>query len=253
MNVTPFEALERLADSAVARPSSNGNGTGPKTSAVPNDKADEAWATAALEYEIAELRATTAASHMRNNQLNDLAFALGQLVSHYLDRGEVERELDAAAHAIGLDDHEIKATIRSGLEAGMREPRYRTQSDQYSTQHDGHAPESTPPENRDNGVKSVKSVISPEAWPDPPDEPAYSGLAGSFVRLVDAFTEADPVAVLGQFLAAFGWCCGQGAACNGRRDPPRSACIPGNRGPKRQVTQGGIVLAGARSAGHGRS
>jgi len=41
-------------------------------------------------------------------------------------------------------------------------------------------------------------------WPDPPAEAAYHGLAGDIVRAIDPTTEADPVAILGQLLVAFG-------------------------------------------------
>jgi hypothetical protein len=46
---------------------------------------------------------------------------------------------------------------------------------------------------------------SPEIpYPDPPDEAAYYGLAGDYVRLLAPHTEADLTAVLAQFLALFG-------------------------------------------------
>jgi hypothetical protein len=136
MNATPLESLERLAAEDITEPSTNG--TAPKTSNTPKgkprDKADEAWARAALENEITEVRATQAGSQKRNIQLNASSFALGQLVPHCLDRWEVERELEDAARAIGLDAREIKATIRSGIEAGMREPRYRPEDSSYRRQ-----------------------------------------------------------------------------------------------------------------------
>ncbi len=46
-------------------------------------------------------------------------------------------------------------------------------------------------------------------WPKMGDE-AYIGLAGEFVRLVEPHTEADPVALLVQYLAAFGSVVGRG-------------------------------------------
>jgi len=42
------------------------------------------------------------------------------------------------------------------------------------------------------------------AWPDPPEDAAFYGMAGEFVRLVEPISEADRVALLIQFLAAFG-------------------------------------------------
>ena len=41
-------------------------------------------------------------------------------------------------------------------------------------------------------------------WPEPPDAAAFYGVAGELVALIDPATEADPVAVLGSFLVAFG-------------------------------------------------
>ncbi len=47
-------------------------------------------------------------------------------------------------------------------------------------------------------------------WPDPVDEAALHGLAGDFVRLIEPQSEADPVALLAQFLVAFGNVVGRG-------------------------------------------
>lgn len=60
----------------------------------------------------------------RNHALNRGAFALGQLVgAGALERAEVEDALRGAAQTCGLEPHETEATLRSGLEAGVREPR----------------------------------------------------------------------------------------------------------------------------------
>src|SRR5438105_2677699 len=42
------------------------------------------------------------------------------------------------------------------------------------------------------------------AWPEPLDPAAFHGLAGRFVRMVAPHTEADPAALLVQFLDASG-------------------------------------------------
>jgi hypothetical protein len=47
-------------------------------------------------------------------------------------------------------------------------------------------------------------------WPDPPDDVAFQGLAGDVVRLIEPSSEADPVAVLLQFLVGFGNAVGSG-------------------------------------------
>lgn len=44
----------------------------------------------------------------------------------------------------------------------------------------------------------------PPNWPQGPEEPAFHGLPGEIVRLIEPHTEADPAAVLVQFLAAAG-------------------------------------------------
>ncbi len=41
-------------------------------------------------------------------------------------------------------------------------------------------------------------------WPEPLSPEAYHGIAGELVRLIEPHTEADPVAILLQFLVAFG-------------------------------------------------
>jgi hypothetical protein len=60
-------------------------------------------------------------------------------------------------------------------------------------------------------------------WPEPPGAPAFRGLAGRIVEAVAPHTEADPVAVLVSFLAAFGCAVGSGphALVGATRHPPR--------------------------------
>jgi hypothetical protein len=48
-----------------------------------------------------------------------------------------------------------------------------------------------------------------EPWPEPLAADAYHGIAGELVRAIEPTTEADPVAILLQFLAAFGNACGR--------------------------------------------
>lgn len=50
----------------------------------------------------------------------------------------------------------------------------------------------------------AETVAAAPAWPDPPAEAAYHGVAGDLVRAVAEGTEADPVAVLGTILATAG-------------------------------------------------
>lgn len=46
--------------------------------------------------------------------------------------------------------------------------------------------------------------ISIRPWPDAPDPAIWHGLVGDIVRLIEPHTEADPMAILGQFLVCFG-------------------------------------------------
>ena len=81
-----------------------------------------AYARKALESETGKVM--TAAPGTRNNVLNAAAFALGQLVAGGgLTRDTVEASLMAAAAANGLSRGEAAQTIRSGIEAGLKEPR----------------------------------------------------------------------------------------------------------------------------------
>lgn len=66
----------------------------------------------------------------RNDALNRSSFILGTLVgAGVLDQGDAENALTAAAYAVGLDHDtncnaaQIARTIRSGITAGMRNPR----------------------------------------------------------------------------------------------------------------------------------
>jgi hypothetical protein len=203
MTTNPIEPLQRLAGVT----SQSQQLTSKPTIGTRNSNGAHAYGKAALDGELARLRA--AKEGERNNVLNQSAFALGQLVGGgVLSEGEVWSELRSAAQAIGLERAEIESTIRSGLEAGVREPR------------------SAPNEECAKSVRSVQSLsqnassFTPatstasaskgQEWIDQPGAAAYSGLAGELVELVDQHTEADPVAVLGHFLAMFGCAVGRG-------------------------------------------
>lgn len=76
---------------------------------------------AALEGEAAKVR--QAHEGERNHRLNASAFALGQLVAAGLDEASIIATLGEAAAGVGLESEEIGSTLRSGLDAGMHEPR----------------------------------------------------------------------------------------------------------------------------------
>jgi hypothetical protein len=81
----------------------------------------EAYARAALEGEVA--RVMDAMPGTRNDTLNAAAFALGQLVGAGALPEAATEALRDAGLAIGLTERETDLTLRSGLEAGKREPR----------------------------------------------------------------------------------------------------------------------------------
>lgn len=84
--------------------------------------AADTYSRVAFDGELDRIRSTAEGS--RNAVLNRSAFSLGQLVAaRLLDRDAVERELHAAALAIGLTDTEARKTIRSGLRSGAQHPR----------------------------------------------------------------------------------------------------------------------------------
>lgn len=80
------------------------------------------YAKAAVRDEARRVAMATRGS--RNNTLNAAAFSLGQLVAAgHLDRSQVERPLLLAARLARLPTPEARATIRSGLDAGLQQPR----------------------------------------------------------------------------------------------------------------------------------
>ena len=60
-------------------------------------------------------------------------------------------------------------------------------------------------------MTSGYELAAPPGWPSPPEEAAYQGMAGALVGAIAPHTEADPVAVLAQLLAAAGAVVGRGA------------------------------------------
>ena len=109
----------------LARPKRQ-NGAAP---AKPNGKAsgskhfnrESAYAAAALNRLSAELAGATEGA--RNITLNNTALRLGHMIAAgWIDRATVEQHLIAAAANAGLDHDEITATLKSGIEAGLKEP-----------------------------------------------------------------------------------------------------------------------------------
>ena len=117
----------------------------------------------AFDAEIARVRA--APEGTRNATLNAAAFSIGQLVGAAwarLDRTTAESELLSAALACGLEEHESLATRRSGLDAGIADPRPGPADHRQVA---GRAVTSNLPQ------KSEAKTETPE--PSPQDEQAY--------------------------------------------------------------------------------
>ncbi len=60
-------------------------------------------------------------------------------------------------------------------------------------------------------IAAEPAPVDPLSWPAPATEDAYHGLAGTVVRTIEPHSEADPHAVLAQFLVAFGNAAGRSA------------------------------------------
>jgi putative DNA primase/helicase len=113
-----------LIDLVSATKSTDRVKTEPTTHQIPAADVDRARAymDAARRRELDRLG--KAPTHQRNDTLNMAAFKLGQLAPYgILDMTEVADDLARVAREVGLDDHEIGPTIRSGLQAGSQYPR----------------------------------------------------------------------------------------------------------------------------------
>ena len=81
-----------------------------------------AWAKAALKGELERLE--QAKPGCRNNNLNRVAYKLGQIIAGgQLDEAEVESMLVEGAVSLGLGEREAAATVHSGKQAGEVAPR----------------------------------------------------------------------------------------------------------------------------------
>src|SRR5262249_48768290 len=126
------------------------------------------------------------------------AFVLGQLVgAGMLERDVVEYRLMVAGTGAGLDRGEAERTVKSGIDAGILQPRDVLEHRQPSNGFNIKAREVVPPPPGES------------AWPEL-EHDAFHGLAGQLVRILDPHTEADRAAILVQFLVAFGNAVGRG-------------------------------------------
>lgn len=107
----PAWLLELLADKPTDRPAM-----------APAPAVGDAYAKKAFEDEIAAV--VSAQPGSRNSTLNTAAFSLGQLVgAGLLEAAQVEYALVNAGQVAGLPESEARATVKSGMRAGAREPR----------------------------------------------------------------------------------------------------------------------------------
>lgn len=98
-----------------------------------------------------------------------------------------------------------------------------------------------PPRGTHGPDLSYVSYVSstPEAWPAALDDAALHGLAGEVVRAVEPHTEADPVAILATFLAAFGNAVGRGPHIlrgDDEHGPQQYVCVVGDTSTGRKGT-----------------
>jgi hypothetical protein len=113
----PARGKTRNANASIAVNASVGDACG--------NKRERAWASVALQSCISDL--SNCANGHRNNTLNAIAYRLGRIVARgWLNRSNVEGQLQAAARNCGLiaDDGiaAVKKSITSGLNAGIKLP-----------------------------------------------------------------------------------------------------------------------------------
>jgi Protein of unknown function (DUF3987) len=90
-----------------------------------------------------------------------------------------------------------------------------------------------------NVIAHTPNSLAPTAPTLPLSSPAYHGLAGEFVKLIEPHSEADPAALLIQTLAALGNCVGRTAYCmadGSRHYPNLFAVLVGTTSKSRKGT-----------------
>lgn len=153
----------RASYDAPEKPARPNGGNGPPPPA--DDPTRRTHVEAALAEE-AKLLAT-AGRGSRNDRLSTAALKLDRLVAGaWLDRGRVERALEDAAQACDLtrDDglKSVRATIASGLGAGMREPRDPPERQRSCNHRSGPAPRpESPPEQKTRPPRRREALAQP--------------------------------------------------------------------------------------------
>ena len=128
----------------------------------------------------------------RNDHLASLAGTMRR-------RGMTPSEIEAALKIVNknrcvppLSEYEVRGIAES---IGRYEPEFPFGDEGSATYPNGDGLQP-------NGSAARQTHDS--VWPNPPDEAAFYGMAGEFVRMVGPISEGDPVAILLQFLVAFG-------------------------------------------------
>jgi len=113
----PAKILERL------RPAPRVGDDGPRPATTMAHAEDRLGRYAEGALKRAADTVAAASEGTRNDELNRQAFGLGRFVGiGLLDRAHVEEELGKAAAFAGLEQREIAATLRSGLDSGAADP-----------------------------------------------------------------------------------------------------------------------------------
>jgi hypothetical protein len=122
-NDTIAELPQRIL-AALAAPTRPAAPEPARTPTRPVPAATRACAYVRVALKMAASNVASAAEGTRNDALNKEAYSLGGLVGGgALTRVDAETELERAAAVAGLPDAEARRTIRSGLDAGILEPR----------------------------------------------------------------------------------------------------------------------------------
>lgn len=162
------------------------NGNGQNANPIQTGTNYGAYAQRALADELARLASTPGNSHNRNNQLNRSAFALGQLIgAGVLDRGSVEAALYGVAASIGLGEVETRATIKSGLEAGIKEPRKLPERDRPRNAQKDEGSRPNQETHKCNAHQTLGEPPAPLQWP----QEVMTGAAGLFAKSYGNYLE----------------------------------------------------------------
>ncbi len=121
IEVVPVAALERVGGTAEV-PRTIPDPPRRKLVVPRHASREDSYVRKAVEDELGWL--SLAPDGERNSRLNAAAFALGQFVgAGQVNREEMSRQLSEVARRRGLTAREIEATVASGLDAGIAQPR----------------------------------------------------------------------------------------------------------------------------------